>query len=130
SNCRQRPSRPRPGPGMARHRHAMIKPCQYDSEPGAAMLEKRADPSSSVATPMDDAWPLSGGCGCGDIRFQGKHHPLIVHCCHCRCCQRASGAPFALNAVIESARVVHEGAEPELVDTPSASGKGQQIARC
>ena len=55
--------------------------------------------------------------------------PLFVHCCHCRWCQRESGSAFALNAMIEAGRVAGEG-EPELVDTPSASGRGQQIARC
>jgi hypothetical protein len=53
-----------------------------------------------------------------------------VHCCHCRWCQRESGASFALNAMIEADRVTNLRGEPELVDTPSESGKGQKIARC
>jgi hypothetical protein len=56
--------------------------------------------------------------------------PLFVHCCHCRWCQRESGASFALNAMIESDRVVELGQPPELVQTPSASAAGQIIARC
>jgi len=56
--------------------------------------------------------------------------PLFVHCCHCRWCQRESGASFALNALIEADRVTNLGVEPELVDTPSESGLGQKIARC
>jgi hypothetical protein len=56
--------------------------------------------------------------------------PLFVHCCHCRWCQRETGASFALNAMIESERVTNLGAEPELVHTPSESGQGQQLARC
>jgi hypothetical protein len=32
--------------------------------------------------------------------------------------------------MIEADRVVHVGAEPEDVDTPSNSGRGQKIARC
>jgi len=56
--------------------------------------------------------------------------PLFVHCCHCRWCQRETGASFALNAMIESDRVTLTGGEPEIVDTPSASGLGQKIARC
>ena len=56
--------------------------------------------------------------------------PLFVHCCHCRWCQRETGASFALNAMIEADRVTLLAGEPELVDTPSASGMGQQIARC
>lgn len=35
-----------------------------------------------------------------------------------------------LNALYEADRVVHLAAEPEVVLTPSASGKGQRIARC
>jgi hypothetical protein len=56
--------------------------------------------------------------------------PLFVHCCHCRWCQRESGASFALNAMIEADRVTEVGQRPELVMTPSESGSGQLIARC
>jgi hypothetical protein len=59
-----------------------------------------------------------------------ESRPLFVHCCHCRWCQRETGASFALNAMIESDRVTLLGAKPELVDTPSQSGRGQKIARC
>jgi hypothetical protein len=56
--------------------------------------------------------------------------PLFVHCCHCRWCQRESGASFALNALIESDRLTLLNGAPEIVDTPSESGLGQRIARC
>jgi len=75
-------------------------------------------------------FPLHGGCDCRYVRYRMETPPLFVHCCHCRWCQRETGTAFALNAMIESDRVTLEGGEPELVDTPSASGKGQQIARC
>jgi hypothetical protein len=55
---------------------------------------------------------------------------MIVHACHCRWCQRETGTVHALNALFEADRVTHTAAEPELIDTPSASGKGQRIARC
>jgi hypothetical protein len=77
-----------------------------------------------------DPFPLEGGCDCRQVRYRMLTRPLVVHCCHCRWCQRESGASFALNAMIEAERVVHPGAEPELVPTPSASGAGQMIARC
>ena len=75
-------------------------------------------------------FPLEGGCDCRAVRYRMDAVPLFVHCCHCRWCQRETGSAFALNAMIESERVTTLGIEPELVDTPSASGKGQQIARC
>lgn len=77
-----------------------------------------------------NVFPLDGGCTCAAVRYRMVKQPLIVHCCHCRWCQRESGASFALNAMIEADYVVHLGAEPEIVATPSYSGKGQHIARC
>jgi hypothetical protein len=78
----------------------------------------------------DHTFPLEGGCDCKYVRYRMRSKPLYVHCCHCRWCQRESGSAFALNALIESERVELLGGAPELVDTPSASGRGQQIARC
>jgi hypothetical protein len=77
-----------------------------------------------------DPFPLEGGCDCKRVRYRMRSKPLFVHCCHCRWCQRESGAAFALNAMIEMERVDVLGEQPELVDTPSESGKGQRIARC
>ena len=81
-------------------------------------------------TEVDPMVPLDGGCDCGAVRYRMTAAPLIVHCCHCRWCQRESGAAFALNAMIEADRVVDLSGTPELIDTPSASGKGQRVARC
>jgi hypothetical protein len=75
-------------------------------------------------------FPLEGGCDCRAVRYRMEVAPLFVHCCHCRWCQRETGSAFALNAMIESERITNLGTEPELVDTPSASGRGQLIARC
>jgi len=73
---------------------------------------------------------LEGGCTCRQVRYRMSGRPLFVHCCHCRWCQRESGSAFALNAMIEADRVSLLAGEVQLVDTPSNSGKGQQIARC
>jgi hypothetical protein len=80
--------------------------------------------------PDPSAFPLDGGCDCRHIRFRMETPPLFVHGCHCRWCQRETGASFALNAMIEADRVTALGPDPEIVDTPSKSGLGQRIARC
>jgi hypothetical protein len=79
---------------------------------------------------MSDESMFDGGCTCRAVRYRMLSRPMIVHCCHCRYCQRETGASFALNALIEADRVDLLAAEPECVDTPSASGKGQVIFRC
>ena len=86
----------------------------------------RQSPAMTLAADL----PLEGGCTCRAVRFRLAGRPLFVHCCHCTWCQRESGASFALNALIESERVELLSGEPELVETPSASGAGQRIARC
>lgn len=75
-------------------------------------------------------YPLSGACACGEIRYQLLSAPLFVHCCHCRRCQRETGAAFALNALVEMDRVALLDGAPESILTPTASGKGQAIYRC
>ena len=81
---------------------------------------------SSPAQPQ----ALEGGCDCRLVRYRLESAPLFVHCCHCRWCQRESGAAFALNALIESERLTLLSGAPDAIDTPSASGRGQRIWRC
>jgi hypothetical protein len=77
-----------------------------------------------------EEFTAAGGCTCRAVRYTLLARPLIVHCCHCRWCQRESGAAFALNALIESERLAVQCGQAELVPTPSNSGKGQSVARC
>ena len=71
-----------------------------------------------------------GGCACGKARYQVTGTPLFVHCCHCSCCQQQSGSAFAINAMIEADRVELVSGETEVVQTPTPSGRGQNITRC
>lgn len=73
---------------------------------------------------------MEGHCTCGRIRFRLTDRPLFVHACHCTWCQRESGGPHAVNAMIETDRIEILGADPMEVATPTASGKGQIILRC
>ena len=73
---------------------------------------------------------MEGGCTCAHVRYRLAGKPLIVHACHCSWCQRETGTAHALNALYEADRVEHLKAEPEFIQTPSASGRGQRIARC
>lgn len=71
-----------------------------------------------------------GGCACGAVRYRMEGAPMFVHCCHCTSCQTETGSAFALNAMIEAERVTLLKGAPEMVLTPSESGKGQKIWRC
>ena len=75
-------------------------------------------------------FPMEGGCSCRAVRYRMKTAPIVVHACHCTWCQRESGSACAVNAVVESGQVEVIAGKPEVVDTPSHSGKGQKIVRC
>jgi hypothetical protein len=48
----------------------------------------------------DMTTPFSGGCECGSIRYVCSRAPIAMLNCHCRDCQRSSGAPFASGFII------------------------------
>jgi len=73
---------------------------------------------------------MKGCCTCGAVHYEMSDKPLIVHCCHCRWCQRESGSAFAVNAFIEAKHVKLTAGKVEVVDIPSESGGGQRVHRC
>ncbi len=74
--------------------------------------------------------PFEGGCACGHVRYEMASKPMIVHGCHCRWCQRESGASFAVNALIEADRVKVSKGDVVETHVPSNSGVGQRFSRC
>ena len=72
---------------------------------------------------------IEGRCDCGEVRYRMHSAPIVVHCCHCRECQRQTGSAFVLNAIIETDRFEHTGNVTE-VTVPSGSGMGQVITSC
>lgn len=72
----------------------------------------------------------TGGCTCGQVRYRVLSSPMIVHCCHCRWCQRQTGTAFALNALLEADQVQLEQGAVETIVLDSPSGRGQSVTRC
>ncbi|WP_170384266.1 GFA family protein [Ruegeria atlantica] len=42
---------------------------------------------------MQDGEPIVGGCLCEAVRFELSEPLYDLHYCHCRTCQKVSGAP-------------------------------------
>lgn len=81
-------------------------------------------------TKQAGGFPIEGGCTCRAVRYRLMTKPMFVNCCHCTWCQRETGSAFAINAMIETDRVKILKGAPDVVLTPSSSGKGQKIVRC
>ncbi len=71
-----------------------------------------------------------GSCCCREVRFRLLSVPMFVHCCHCTDCQRHTGSAFAVNALIETARIELLSGVPEAVSMPTESGRPHDIYRC
>lgn len=46
--------------------------------------------------------PFTGGCACGEIRFECNAEPIAMYNCHCRGCQKSGGAPYAPVLVVHA----------------------------
>jgi hypothetical protein len=47
---------------------------------------------------IDADHPLTGGCGCGSVRFEVTAPLVAANYCHCTRCQRRSGTAASANA--------------------------------
>ncbi|WP_374413500.1 GFA family protein [Novosphingobium colocasiae] len=57
-----------------------------------------------------------GGCLCGQVRYSFAGDPLLVAVCHCRNCQKQSGAPFSLVGAVADADYAESGETRVFVD--------------
>jgi hypothetical protein len=48
----------------------------------------------------------TGGCACGAVRYELRSAPFDAGWCHCRTCQRNSGAPAMMFASVKSGDLV------------------------
>ena len=47
-------------------------------------------------------FPVEGGCQCGAVRYRLKASPLTVYNCHCKDCQRFSGAACSISMIVRN----------------------------
>ena len=66
--------------------------------------------------------PFTGGCACGAIRYACTAEPLLALNCHCRDCQRATGAAFAAIIRVPAAAFVVTDGTPKFYPVTGDSG--------
>lgn len=67
---------------------------------------------------MGETRILTGGCSCGQVRFEARGEPKRVGLCHCMTCRKESGSPFGAFAIYPADRVTVTGALSTWSATP------------
>ncbi|KAA9010492.1 GFA family protein [Histidinibacterium aquaticum] len=70
--------------------------------------------------------PQPGGCLCGALRYEVTAPPVRVTFCHCRFCQRATGAPYFMEPIFEEEAFTFTAGTPRLYEHRS-EGSGKMI---
>ena len=73
---------------------------------------------------------LTGGCACGNVRYECSERPLVQMICHCRDCQRASGSAFAASLVVPSDRLQLFETSLRFFEMNAESGNTKQGGFC
>ena len=68
------------------------------------------------------AFPVEGGCQCGAVRYRLKVSPLSVYNCHCKDCQRFSGAGWSMSMIVRSGDFEVLGGETARYERRADSG--------
>ena len=80
--------------------------------------------------PAIPAPPHRGGCLCGAVRYAYNAAPLATVACHCRDCQKLSGATNLLTVYADSAAFHHEQGEVARYRKRGDSGREAEYVRC
>ena len=73
---------------------------------------------------------LTGGCQCGDIRYEVIGTPQQLVVCHCADCQRQSGSAFGMTLVVNEADFRLTQGELNTFASKSDAGRAKLGAFC
>lgn len=74
-------------------------------------------------------FPVEGGCQCGAVRYRLSAPPLSVYNCHCKDCQRFSGAAWSMSMIVRDTDFEVTG-ETERYDRRAESGNVIRMNFC
>ena len=72
---------------------------------------------------------MTGGCLCGDVRYESDAAPVYQLMCHCRDCQKVSGGPYAPIIFLPEPSLAVTG-EVRYFESTGSSGKAIERGFC
>lgn len=76
------------------------------------------------------AAPYTGGCQCGQIRYELRAEPLTLYVCHCQECQKQSSSAFGMSMPVPRAAVVILQGQPKQWVRVGSSGREVSCLFC
>lgn len=67
--------------------------------------------------------PYTGGCQCGQIRYEIRAEPLTLYVCHCQECQKQSASTFGMSMPVPREAVIILQGQPKQWQRVAASGR-------
>lgn len=68
---------------------------------------------------------ITGGCHCGYVTYEAELDPQRVAICHCTDCQKLTGSPFRVTAVVPESDLKFTGEPPKQYRKTAESGRGR-----
>ena len=94
---------------------------------GRARVRVRPEGFREVSTRASHGY--EGGCLCGAIRYASRAAPVATGYCHCRLCQRSSGAPVLAWGAFPISSFAYLSGDPSVYRS-SSHGQREFCARC
>ncbi len=73
---------------------------------------------------------VTGRCHCGEITYEAEIDPEAVSICHCTDCQRLTGSPFRVTALVPADAVRLTAGQPKRYRKIGENGRGRLQLFC
>ena len=71
--------------------------------------------------------PYSGGCQCGQVRYDLTDEPLHLIACHCSECQNQSGSAFGMSMIVKTDDLKITGVTKSYTRTADSGNKNTGV---
>lgn len=68
--------------------------------------------------------PSTGGCFCGAVRYEAEVNLHAAYYCHCKICQKTSGAPAEIGVSVKPGTLRFTKEEPQFFQTSPIGRRG------
>ena len=72
----------------------------------------------------------TGGCQCGEVRYESQGEALSLYVCHCRECRRQSSSAFGISFIVPRKGLRVTRGAPKFWTRPADSGGQVDCAFC